>query len=38
MVRPMVKEALLSAYAGESMAQSRYRAFAEVAEKEGLRT
>ncbi len=37
MVRPMVKEALLSAYAGESMAQSRYRAFAEVAEKEGFK-
>ncbi|MEM2637719.1 MAG: rubrerythrin family protein [Candidatus Korarchaeota archaeon] len=35
-VRPMVIEALLSAYAGESMAQSRYRAFEEVAEKEGF--
>lgn len=37
MVRPMVKEALLGAYAGESMAQSRYRAFAEVAEREGFK-
>jgi len=36
-LRPMVKEALLSAYAGESMAQSRYRAFEEVAEREGFR-
>lgn len=36
-LRPMVKEALLSAYAGESMAQTRYRAFEEVAEREGFR-
>lgn len=33
----MVKDALLSAYAGESMAQSRYRAFEEVAEREGFK-
>ncbi|MEM1619233.1 MAG: rubrerythrin family protein [Fervidicoccaceae archaeon] len=30
-----VQEALLSAFAGESMAQSRYRAYAEVARREG---
>ncbi|MEO3993138.1 MAG: rubrerythrin family protein [Desulfurococcaceae archaeon TW002] len=36
-LRPLVKEALLSAYAGESMAQSRYRAFEEVAEREGFK-
>lgn len=33
----MVREAILSAYAGESMAQSRYRAFSEVADKEGFK-
>ncbi len=35
MVRAMTKEALLSAFGGESMAHLRYLVFAEVAEKEG---
>ncbi len=35
--RPMTKEALLSAFAGESMAHMRYLYFAEVAEREGFR-
>ena len=32
-VRPMSKEALLSAFAGESMAHMRCLVFAEIAEK-----
>ena len=35
--RPMVKDALISAYAGESMAHIRYLYFADVAEKEGFK-
>ncbi len=35
MVRPMTKEALLSAFGGESMAHLRYLVFADVAEREG---
>ena len=35
-VRSMTKEALLSAFAGESMAHMRYLVFAEIAEKEGF--
>ncbi len=34
--RPMTKNALLSAFAGESMAHMRYLIFAEIAEKEGF--
>ncbi|MCE4628323.1 MAG: rubrerythrin family protein [Desulfurococcales archaeon] len=34
--RPMVKEALLNAFAGESVAAARYEAYAEVAEREGF--
>ncbi len=34
--RPMTKQALLSAYAGESMAHMRYLIFADIAEKEGF--
>jgi len=37
MVKDMTKEALLSAFSGESMAHMRYLFFAEVAEKEGYR-
>lgn len=37
MVRPMTKEALLSAFGGESMAHMRYLIFAGVAENEGFR-
>lgn len=37
MVRPMTKDALLSAFGGESMAHMRYLIFAEIAEKEGLK-
>jgi len=35
--RLMVKDALISAYAGESMAHIRYLYFADVAEKEGFK-
>jgi len=34
--RPMTKQALLSAFGGESMAHMRYLFFAETAEREGL--
>lgn len=37
MVRPMTKEALESAFGGESMAHMRYLYFAEVAEREGFK-
>jgi rubrerythrin len=37
MVRPMTKDALLSAFAGESMAHMRYLIFADIAEKEGFK-
>jgi len=37
MVKDMTKEALLSAFSGESMAHMRYLFFADVAEKEGYR-
>ncbi|MCS7111303.1 MAG: rubrerythrin family protein [Ignisphaera sp.] len=37
MVRAMTKDALLSAFAGESMAHTRYMIFAEVAKKEGFK-
>ncbi|MEM4487181.1 MAG: rubrerythrin family protein [Desulfurococcaceae archaeon] len=36
MPRPMTKDLLLSAFAGESMASIRYQIYAEVAEKEGF--
>ena len=35
-VRPMFKEALFSAFAGESVAHMRYLVFAEIAKKEGF--
>jgi rubrerythrin len=35
MVKSMTKDALLSAFAGESMAHMRYLVFADIAEKEG---
>ncbi len=34
--RPMTKDALMSAFGGESMAHMRYVIFAEIAEKEGF--
>ncbi|MCE4620792.1 MAG: rubrerythrin family protein, partial [Desulfurococcales archaeon] len=34
--RPMTRDALMSAFAGESMAHLRYQVFAEIAEKEGF--
>jgi rubrerythrin len=37
MVRAMTKDALLSAFGGESMAHTRYLIFAEIAEKEGFK-
>jgi rubrerythrin len=37
MVRPMTKDALLSAFGGESMAHMRYLIFADIAEREGFR-
>jgi rubrerythrin len=36
MVKPMTKDALLSAFGGESMAHMRYLVFADIAEKEGF--
>jgi rubrerythrin len=36
MVRDMTKDALISAYGGESMAHMRYLVFADIAEKEGF--
>ncbi len=36
--KPMTKDALMSAYGGESMAHMRYLIFAEIAEKEGFPT
>lgn len=37
MVRAMTKDALLSAFAGESMAHMRYMIFAEIAKREGFK-
>ncbi len=37
MVRPMTRDALMSAFGGESMAHMRYIIFAEIAEKEGYK-
>ncbi|MEL9941066.1 MAG: rubrerythrin family protein [Ignisphaera sp.] len=37
MVRSMTKDALLSAFAGESMAHMRYLIFADIAEREGFK-
>lgn len=36
MVRDMARDALVSAYGGESMSHMRYLIFAEIAEKEGF--
>lgn len=37
MVRPMTKDALLSAFGGESMAHMRYLIFADIADREGFK-